>query len=794
MRLQALAIGLVIASGVAIFIMSLSTYDSLYDTRERYYRDHHFADVFADLKRAPLSLVQRIQAIPGVQTVQTRVISYVNLSLKDHSKPISAHLISLDNPAHASLNQLYLRQGRFIEDMASTEVMVSEEFARAHRLTMGDTLSATINGHRKTLTLVGTALSPEYIYQIAPGAMFPDYQSYGVLWMARAPLASAYDMQGAFNNVTLTLSKQANAQAVIDRLDSLLKPYGGQGAYARKDQLSNRFLSAELEQLKVMAHVFPVIFLGVATFLLNVVIRRLMTLERQQIAVLKAFGYSSWALAVHYSKLVVLMVSLGTLLGIALGAWMGHAMSQLYMDIYSLPYMHYQLKPILIVWAGFISLGAAVIGTILVVTRAAQQPPAQAMHGQTPTLYRATIIERLGLQNSLSQPTRMIFRHLERRPFKALLTVLGLSMACAIMMVGGFQEGAINKMIEVQYTLSQREDFKVLYTEPSATTSLHSIKSLQGVQQIEGFRSVMAKVEFAHRHYTTALTGLEDRADATQQNMGLFRLLDQQLNPITSKTFNPLETLQTPAISATGVIITDHLAAWLHIKPGDMLTVYVLEGKRPTLQIPVIGTIKEYLGLNVYLPRHHLNRLLREGDVISGARLKVDSEHQAQLIQTLKGWPKIVSVTEQSSAIKAFYQTMDDTILFFTFITTLLGASIAFGVIYNSLRIALSERQHELASLRVLGFYKHEVAYILLGEHALLTLLSIPLGFLIGVGLCHYLAMQFASDLYRIPLVLDAQVYAFAALVVIGSSLLSALLIWRNLSQLDMVKALKANE
>ena len=309
MRMQAVAIALVIVSGVSIFIMSLSTLDSLYETRENYYRNNHFAHVFSSLKRAPLSLLEVIEAMPAVDKVETRVVAYVNLDVAGFADPVSGHLLSLPDNSRGLLNQIYLRKGRLPEPGRDNEVLLSEEFAEAHGLQAGDTLNATINGRRKTLTVVGQALSPEYIYQIAPGAMFPDYQRYGVLWMARKPLASAYDMDGAFNDVTLTLGKGGHEQDSIDRLDELLKPYGGIGAYARKDQLSNRFLSEELKQQKTIATVFPVIFFGVAAFLLNVVISRLISLEREQIAGLKAFGYSNFAVGLHYTKLVLMIVS-----------------------------------------------------------------------------------------------------------------------------------------------------------------------------------------------------------------------------------------------------------------------------------------------------------------------------------------------------------------------------------------------------------------------------------------------------------------------------------------------------
>lgn len=773
MRMQALAIAMVIVSGVAIFIMSLSTLDSLYETRESYYRNHHFAEIFSSLKRAPLSLVKRIEEIPGVDKVETRVVAYVNIDVAGFSDPVSGHLLSLPDNSSGLLNQIYLRKGRLLEPDRDNEIVLSEEFANAHDLQMGDTLRATINGRRKTLTVVGHALSPEYIYQIAPGAMFPDYLRYGVLWMARKPLATAYDMDGAFNNVTLTLSKDGNEQDVIDRLDELLKSYGGIGAYARKDQLSNRFLSEELKQQQTIATVFPIIFFGVAAFLLNVVISRLISLEREQIATLKAFGYSNFAVGLHYAKLVLMILGIGIIGGVGAGIWMGKGMSNIYMELYSLPFMIYVLKPEVIIAAALISIMVAMLGTLYAVRNAVRLAPAQAMRPEPPAMYHATLVERLGLQRWFSQPTRMILRHIERRPLKSLLTTLGISMACGTMMTGGFQEDSINHMVDVQFGLSQRADITAIYTEPTSQRSLYSLRSLRGIEHAEGFRVVPARLQFEHRSYRTSVQGIQPDGE-------LMRLLDTELNVI--------------RLPQDGVILTDYLAELLHIEVGDMLTIEVLESNRPTVQVPVVGTAKEYLGVNVYMQREALNRLLKEGNVISGAMLKVDELYQREVYSELKGMPRIAGVVEQKSAIKSFYETMAETILFFTFITTLLGGSIAFGVVYNSMRIALSERHRELASLRVLGFERGEVAYILLGELALLTLVAIPMGMLIGYGLCAYLAFEFDSDLYRVPLVLGINVYAFSALVVIGSSIISAIMIWRNLAHLDMVAVLKSKE
>jgi putative ABC transport system permease protein len=413
------------------------------------------------------------------------------------------------------------------------------------------------------------------------------------------------------------------------------------------------------------------------------------------------------------------------------------------------------------------------MGTLHAVNSAIKLPPAQAMRPEPPMIYHATLVERIGLQNWFSQPARMILRHIERQPLKSLLTTTGIGMACGTMMIGGFQEGAIDHMVEVHYSMSQRSDMSAIFTEPTSLRSLYSLRNIPGVMHVEGFRTVPARLFSENRSYRTPIQGFQPQG-------GLMHLLDSELKPI--------------ELPEQGVIVTDYLAELLQIKPGDMLHIEILEGNRPVVQVPVAGTAREYLGVNVYMQREALNRLLKEGDSISGAWLKVDSDFQKAIYAELKKAPRIAGIVEQKSAISSFYETMEETILFFTFITTLLGGSIAFGVIYNSMRIALSERNRELASLRVLGFQRSEVAYILLGEQALLTLLALPLGMLFGYGLCAYLVLKFKSDLYRIPLVIELETYTFAALVVIVSSLISALMIWRNLKHLDMVAVLKTKE
>ncbi len=775
LRGQALAIAAVIAGGVATLVMSLSTYDSLVATRDRFYSEYRFAEVFANLKRAPEPAAERLRAIPGVTHLETRVVAGVKLEVEGFTDPVTGLLLSVPDGAEPLLNTLHMKRGRMVQPYSADEAVLSDTFADAHRLQPGDKVGAIINGKRKRLTIAGVAVSPEYVYQIAPGSMFPDFKRYGVLWMGRNALAAAYDMGGAFNNVTLTLSKGAQAQDVIDRADPVLAGYGGTGAYERKDQFSNRFLSEELKLLQTIATIFPAIFLGVAAFLLNVVVSRLITLQREQIATLKAFGYTYFAIGWHYVKLVLLTVLLGVAGGVALGAWFGQGLSNVYMETtFRFPYLDYRLHADVILIALAVTLAAAVSGTLFSVARAARLPPAEGMRPEMPVVYRTTLAERIGLQRWLKAPTRMILRHIARRPVKSLLTVLGIASACGLMMVGNYQKGAIDFMVDVQFRQASREDLALAFIEPTSGRALHELAALPGVDHVEGFRDVPAILRFRQYRYRTVVYGILPEGQ-------LHRSLGHNLQPI--------------HVPPNGVVLTDHLANnILHVQPGDLLTVEVLEGSRPVRQTPVLGITKQYLGVSAYMQQDSLNTLMREGNVVSGAYLALAPGAEQGVYAALHGRPRVLGMVANAAAIQSFYATVGELVLFYTMVSTLLAGAIGFGVVYNSARVALSERERELASLRVLGFTQGEIAYILLGELTLLTLAAIPVGFLAGVGLVGILVLAFENDLYRLPLMLNPSDYAMGATVVVISALMSGLLIWRQLGRLDLVAVLKTRE
>lgn len=773
MRGQAVAIAFVVLAGVATFVAMRGIMGSLQRTLSSYYREYRFADGFAGVRRAPERVREPLRAIPGIAELETRVTAPVNLEVAGFDEPVAGLLVSIPEGRQPDLNRLFVRAGRLVRPGRSDEVVLNEIFAEAHDLAPGGTLTAIVNGRRRELTVVGIALSPEHLLQVQPGSIFPDAERFGVLWIGRDALAAAYDMQGAFNDVAFTLAPGANADDVIERVDLVLERYGGPGAFARKDQPSHFAISEEFRQLRGTSTLLPGVFLAVAAFLLNIVLSRLISLQREQIGVLKAFGYRNLAIALHYVKLALLLTLTGGVAGIALGLWLGALMGDLYLVYYRFPALDYTPGPGVLLGAVALTTGAALLGVLRAVRNAVRLAPATAMRPAPPALYRRTFLERLGLERLFDQPSRMILRSLERQPVRAAFTVLGIASSCAILIMGMFFADSFDHVLRVEYGLAQRENVTVTFSEATSTRAIHELASLPGVRHAEPTRAVPVRLHREHRAYDTAIQGVP--ADAY-----LRRLIDRSLQPI--------------ALPGEGVVLTERLAQILRVSPGDELVVEVREGARRTRRVPVAGITQQYVGVGAYMELEAVHRLAGDGRAISGALLLTDAKHEQALNRALQQRPGVASIISQERAISSFTDSIERSMLTMTFILSLFAGVIAFGVIYNSARIALSERDRELASLRVLGLTRGEIAYILLGELAVLTLLALPVGFALGALASYGVAQGTQTDLYQFPVVLTRGTFGLAATVVLVAALLSALIVRRRLERLDLIGVLKTRE
>lgn len=773
LRGQVVAVAMVVACGIATLLTLRIAYDSLLAARASYYREYRFAEVFAHLERAPNELAARIAAIPGVATVETRVVREVTLDIPGLAEPATGRLVSIPPRGEPKLNGIFLREGRWIDPSDPDEVIMSESLARANGLRPGDTVGAVINGRWRRLKIAGIGLSPEFIYEIRAADLFPDKRRYGVLWMNRRALGAAFRMEGGFNDVTLTIARGANVREVIARLDRLLERYGGTGAYDREQHVSHRFISDEIAQNRVSSTIMPTIFLGVAAFLINIVLSRQVQLQRDQIAVLKAFGYSNATVGLHYLELALVAVVAGAALGIGAGMWLASGLATIYQEFYNFPSLRFEADLTLVVAATAISAGAAAVGALAAVRSAVRLAPAVAMRPEQPPAFGRGLLERLRLQRWISPAIRIIIRNLARRRMKAAMAIAGVAMATAILVVGRYSFDAIDYLMRMQFETVQREDVTVAFFVPRPREAIHALEHLPGTLTVEPFRMVAVRFRAGHRSRRSAITGMV--ADGE-----LRRLIDQDGRQVD--------------LPPEGLVLSAKLAELLGVGPGDRVLVEVMEEWRPVRSVPVIRTVNEMLGTSAYMEIRALNRMLDEGGTISGAYLLVDSARAAELNRELKRMPLVAGVSMRETMLQSFRDTIAESMTASNMSLILFACIIAVGVVYNGARIALSERARELASLRVLGFTRAEVSAMLLGEQAILTGAAIPIGFAIGYGLCAAISRAFDSELFRFPLVISGHSFAFAFTVIALAAIGSGLIVLRHIRRLDLVAVLKTQE
>lgn len=770
---QAIMIALVVSAGIATWIESRTLLASLEETRDRFYERHNFADVFVKAKRAPNSLRARVADLPGVARVETRIVEGVNLDVPGLDEPAVGTLISLPEGREPALNRIYLRRGRLLAPGRDDEVLASEKFVDSNNLRVGDSVTAILNGRKKTLRIVGVVLSPEYVFMVKPGDLVPDAKRFGVFWMQEEALEMAFDMEGAFNDLSIGLARDANLEQVIFQVDNLLAPYGGIGAYGRKDQLSHLLLTSDIDGLKVHGTVAPTIFLSVAAFLLNVVLSRVLALQREQIAALKAFGYSNVQIGWHFLKLVLMIILLGAAIGIPGGAYLARVFTQMIALVYQYPELIIVIRPSVIATAITAAGGAATLGAIGSIWRAVRVAPAEAMRPEPPASFKPTFFERIGVGRYIPNVARMIIRQLERRPTRSLISIFAIALSVAIIVVGQFVQDAIDFTMEQQFYRVQTFDMVAATIEPDSPDVLHEFRNVPGVLRAEPMRSVPARLHNGQRQRRVALSGLTEEGQ-------LLRLVDS-----------------SGAISSPprgGLMLSRKLASILDVNPGDTVRVETLEGRRPDADLPVVSLIDDLQGLNAYTTLDGLNRFMGEGPRVSGAYLQTDSRYELDTFRELKEIPKVASVTVKRNALESFQDTMAKNLGTMKKINLFFACVIAVGVVYNSARIALSERSRELATLRVVGFTRGEISTILLGELGLLTLVALPFGWLMGYGFAWGLTSLVDQEVFRFPLVVERSTYGVATSVVLLASTISGLLVRRSLDHLDLIAVLKSRD
>ena len=774
MRGQVISIALVVAGGVMAAITMQSTLRSLVAARDEYFEQHRFPHVFAGLTRAPRTVEQQLRRLPGVLAVQTSIKQSVVLSVPGLDQPATGLLVSVPEREEPVLNRLHIRSGRYLTPGATDELLLSARFSEVNRLTPGDSLTVLLNGRERAFRIAGLALSPEFVYEADPtGGFATDEQLFGVAWVSERVLAPATNMTGAFNDVGILLAPGASEAQVIRQVDAILESYGGRGAYGRSLQTSNRVIDDEIAQNEATANILPLVFMGISAFLLYIVLLRLIALQRPQIAVLKAFGYGDLEIGVHYLLFALVAGLAGGALGVGLGRWLGTGYTGLYADVFRFPVLEHRTSWTVGAAAVGLSLVACLTGAVGAVRAAVRLQPADAMRGPPVARYRPLLVERLRIAHFFSTTQRMILRNLERRPIRALFSMLGIGLALSVMLVGLSMLDSVRAMIDLQYRLLQREDVTVIFEQTRAPAAIAELARTPGVNAAESYRVVPIRISHGHRSSLLGLTGLP-----------------------AAGTMRPLRTAkkQPRTPPADGIALTDRVAERLHIRVGDVVTLQPLEQAHRKYQVRVVTLVDEIMGINAYMELGALGRLLQEPPVVSGAYLRLQPRSEASVLTALRELPGVRGVVSKNAMLRTFNDQLARTLAITMGILTILAAVLGVGVVYNGARIALSERATELASLRVLGFTSREVGWMLLGEQALLTFSGIPLGWVIGYGVAAIVVSAFDTQMFRVPLVVSAGSLAWASASTLSIAAAAGFLVRRRLVRADPVTVLKTRE
>lgn len=772
LKSQALAIASVIACGFAIVVMTFGAMESLRTTRDAYYEHYRFAQIFSHLRRAPLLVAAEAGRIPGVAAWDARITHYASLDLPGRAQPAAAQLISIPDTGQPRLNRLVLREGR-LPLRGRNELVMSENMATALGYVPGQRLGVIVGGKKQPFTLVGIALSPEFVYVLAPGQLMPDDKAFGVMWMDRSVLEASYDLMGAFNDLSVLLAPGASEQDVISRLNRTLARYGGDAAYGRVDQTSHAFIDQELAQLGTIALVIPPIFFAVAAFLIHMVLSRLIDIERPYVGLLKSFGYTNWEVGSHYLKASLLITLVGVLGGAGVGLALGQWMTTMYQRYFHFPFLHYQVDYAVFALAVLGSFAAAITGAQRSVSRAIRTSPASAMAPPTPPIYHATVFDRMGVIRHATMPTQMIFRHIVRWPWRAGFTTMGVAMAAMLLVCLFFFFDAVDALVEDFYFQSNRQDIVISLSEQGSDRASYEVAHLPGMRRVEPVLTVPARLSHDQLDQRIGLQGI-----GRETQLRVFR--DKAGRAFT--------------LPRQGIVVSDQLARLVQAHIGDRVYVAFLEGTRGTMPLTVAGVTSEHVGVSAYMDRKELADLAGAPGSVTSFEGLVDHNALPWLLRQLKDIPAVVAVSTREQAITSLREVMAKSMTIVIDFYIGLGAVIALGVVYNAARVALSERSHELATLRVLGFTRGEVSYVLLGEIALLVTVALPLGCVMGTGLAWGMSQAMQTKLFRVPFVVTPATFGIGMSVVLLSAIASLLIVAWRIGRLDLIAVLKTRE
>jgi putative ABC transport system permease protein len=708
--------------------------------------------------------------------VRGRIVKDVNLDIEDEDEPRIGRIVSMPNREEDVLNDIILLEGRYFSEGKQNEVILSQRFAQENGLRIGDSIQASIDNKKHSLRIVGTGLSPEYVYMIrSVQELVPNFERFGILWVPQDFAETALDMNEACNNIIGTVEDPEQLDAILDSAEDVLDPYGVFAKLKRENQISNRFISDEIKGLEVMAKIIPGLFQGIAALILLVLLNRMVRKERTEIGLLKAYGHSNLAVAFYYVKYALVVSLTGCLGGFVIGQWLAGGMIRLYVEFYDFPILRSRIYPEVLARSFAIGIVFALFGALFAAIRAARVQPAESMRPEAPKFAHRTILERVTIVwRNLSFTWKMIVRNVSRNAFRASLNAFGVMISTGLLIMGFFSFDSMDYMLQFQFEEVQREDVKVSFESERGREALYEAMRFDNVRYAEPLLQYPFEIRSEWRKKDVVVIGLPDGAH-------LQKLIDSQERPV--------------PVGESGLVLSERLARDLGVIAGDTLRVKPLMGRiAKERELTVSKIVAQYFGSSAYMNIDELSRVLDEPFTLNAVLLRMDRGMEEELNKQLKDVPGVAAVEIKGDSLKALEDTIEQSMMISNVMTIIFAAIIAFSIIYNITTVSLAERQRELASLRVLGFSTQEVGRILYHENFALCVVGLILGIPFGIGVCRLLVSAYDNELYRLPFHIANSTYVIATICSFLFVVVANLAVRHKIRRLDMVEVLKERE
>lgn len=769
-----IAVGAIVAIGIGSYAGMLSTYVNLSQTKSNYYAQNRMADFWIDLKKAPLSEVEALRKFSGVTELRDRISFPIRVDIDDAEQLVTGMALSMPSEPISVINNFSLKRGSYFTKNRRNEVIVSEKFADARSIKPGDVLHLIMDGQRKKVYVVGTAISPEFVYCTPPGNMVSQPENYGIFFMKRDYMEDVFDFHGASNNVVGKLtpdSLQNNPSAALKQLADELESSGVFTSYLLKNQSSNATLSAEMSGVKSMATLLPLMFLIVAALIINVLMVRIAEQQRTVVGTLKALGYFDKQIFWHFIQFGIVVGALGGLAGCLLGYLISGSMITLYKGFFEFPHLANQLYPGIMISGIAISLFFAILGTIHGVHTVAKLNPAEAMQEQTPAIGDSVLLERWSwFWKHLDFRWQMILRGQLRNKTRSIIAILSGALGAAIVVMAFGLSNSLDMMLAFQFDKIMHNDFSISFRNEQPEQAIDMAKRIPGVLKAEPLFNVAGTFVSKNHQKKGVITGL--LADGTM-------------------TVPHDATGNVVSVPSSGVLITVRMAKLLDVKEGDTIRFTPVKGTREEHEVTVIKIIKSMLGMVVYADYSYLNHMLGETSTVTDIQLKtafttVDKSNFYTYLKKMPQTQTIGDVEEQQKEMKIQFQSMST----MSAVMIIFAAIIFFGSVLNASLIAISERKREIATFRVLGYTPGEVSAIFLRENMTLNIIGALLGMPLGYYLLAGMLLSYQTDVFSFPTFVDFNTWIYTFVLTVLFVFSAHWLVHRSILKLNWTEAL----